>query len=70
MPATSAPTIPGFTFIEPIGEGGLADVSLYEQRLPSRRVAVKVLNHHLRGFSDVEFEQLKALLRRMLANAG
>ena len=32
-------------------------------------VAVKVLNHHLRGFSGAEFEQLKSLLRRMLANA-
>jgi len=33
-------------------------------------VAVKVLNQHLRGFSEAEFEQLKSLLRRMLANAG
>ena len=32
-------------------------------------VAVKVLNQHLRGFSGAEFEQLKSLLRRMLANA-
>jgi len=38
------------------------------QSLPP--VAVKVLNQHLRGFSAAEFEQLKALLRRMLANAG
>ncbi len=38
------------------------------ERLPT--VAVKALNHHLRGFSAAEFEQLKALLRRMLANAG
>ena len=37
------------------------------RRLPA--VAVKVLNHHLRGFSGAEFEQLKTLLRRMLANA-
>jgi DNA-binding MarR family transcriptional regulator len=37
------------------------------QSLPT--VAVKVLNRHLRGFSAAEFEQLKALLRRMLANA-
>jgi hypothetical protein len=29
-----------------------------------------VLNQHLRGFSRAEFEQLKSLLRRMLANAG
>jgi serine/threonine protein kinase len=37
------PNLPGFTFIEPIGEGGFADVYLYQQKLPSRRVAVKVL---------------------------
>ena len=37
------------------------------RKLPA--VAVKVLNHHLRGFSGAEFEQLKSLLRRMLANA-
>jgi DNA-binding MarR family transcriptional regulator len=37
------------------------------RKLPA--VAVKVLNHHLRGFSGEEFEQLKSLLRRMLANA-
>ncbi|MFT4263452.1 MAG: serine/threonine-protein kinase [Nocardioides sp.] len=43
MQTTAPPEIPGFTFVEPIGEGGFADVYLYEQRLPSRRVAVKVL---------------------------
>lgn len=37
-------------------------------RLP--KVAVKALNHHLRGFSAAEFEQLRTLLQRMLANAG
>lgn len=43
MAGPTPPSINGFTFIEPIGEGGFADVYLYEQRLPSRRVAVKVL---------------------------
>lgn len=32
-------------------------------------VAMTVLNHHLRGFSLDEVEQLKGLLRRMIANA-
>ena len=36
-------------------------------RLPD--VAIKVMNHHLRGFSREEVEQLKRFLRRMLANA-
>lgn len=31
-------------------------------------MAAKVLNHHLRGVSREELEQLKALLRRMLEN--
>jgi hypothetical protein len=43
--ATAPPELPGFTFVEPIGEGGFADVYLYEQHLPSRRVAVKVLKN-------------------------
>jgi DNA-binding MarR family transcriptional regulator len=33
-------------------------------------MAAKVLNHHLRGFSRAELEQLKALLNRMLDNRG
>ena len=35
-------------------------------RLPA--AAVKVLNHHLRGFTRAELDQLKGLLGRMLAN--
>jgi serine/threonine protein kinase len=38
------PELPGYRFIRPIGAGGNAEVYLYEQELPSRRVAVKVLN--------------------------
>jgi len=37
------PDLPGFTYIELLGSGGFADVYLYEQQLPRRRVAVKVL---------------------------
>jgi hypothetical protein len=37
------PQIPGFSVLAPIGTGGFADVYLYQQALPSRRVAVKVL---------------------------
>lgn len=36
------------------------------ERLPA--AAVKVLNHHLRGFSRAELDQLKGYLGRMLAN--
>lgn len=37
------PELPGFTYVEPLGTGGFADVFLYEQQMPRRRVAVKVL---------------------------
>jgi len=39
---------------------------IYPQLPP---IAVKVLNHHLRGFSRDELEAMKSYLRRMLANA-
>lgn len=38
-----APHIPGFTFIDRVGEGGFADVFRYQQELPTRQVAIKVL---------------------------
>lgn len=37
------PELPGFTYVQPLGTGGFADVFLYEQQMPRRRVAVKVL---------------------------
>lgn len=38
------PDLPGYRFIRHIGAGGNAQVYLYEQDLPQREVAVKVLN--------------------------
>ncbi len=38
------PDLPGYRFIQDIGSGGNAQVYLYEQHLPRRKVAVKVLN--------------------------
>ncbi len=37
------PQIPDLAFLSKLGSGGYADVYLYEQRMPNRRVAVKVL---------------------------
>ena len=37
------PELPGFVYVQPLGTGGFADVFLYEQQMPRRRVAVKVL---------------------------
>ncbi|MEY2849648.1 MAG: hypothetical protein RI885_2315 [Actinomycetota bacterium] len=37
------PVLPGFTHEHVLGSGGFADVFLYEQNMPRRRVAVKVM---------------------------
>lgn len=37
------PQIPGFAFVDLVGEGGFADVYRYQQELPTRQVAIKVL---------------------------
>lgn len=42
LPA-AAPTLAGFSYVRPLGAGGFADVFLYEQDMPRRAVAVKVL---------------------------
>ncbi|MBT2498279.1 serine/threonine protein kinase [Agromyces sp. ISL-38] len=42
LPSTP-PSLPGFAFIRVLGSGGFADVFLYEQNMPRRLVAVKVL---------------------------
>jgi serine/threonine protein kinase len=41
--ASAPPEIPGLDFIRPLGTGGFSDVYLYQQKLPRRQVAVKVL---------------------------
>jgi serine/threonine protein kinase len=42
------PLLPGLTYIRPLGSGGFADVFLYEQDMPRRHVAVKVLPSDVR----------------------
>jgi eukaryotic-like serine/threonine-protein kinase len=37
------PILPGFSYIRMLGSGGFADVYLYEQNMPRRAVAVKVM---------------------------
>ncbi|MFN3866990.1 MAG: serine/threonine-protein kinase [Demequina sp.] len=41
--AAQPPVLPGYSYIRPLGSGGFADVFLYEQDMPRRVVAVKVL---------------------------
>ena len=38
-----APELPGYRFVRLLGSGGFSDVFLYDQQLPRRKVAVKVL---------------------------
>jgi serine/threonine protein kinase len=40
---SAPPVLGGFTYVRPLGTGGFADVFLFEQNLPRRSVAVKVL---------------------------
>ncbi|WP_460774914.1 serine/threonine-protein kinase [Microbacterium sp. GXF7504] len=42
LPA-APPVLPGFSYVRPLGTGGFADVFLFEQDMPRRPVAVKVL---------------------------
>ncbi|MFT4052158.1 MAG: serine/threonine-protein kinase [Microbacterium sp.] len=37
------PLLPGLDYVRPLGSGGFADVFLYQQDMPRRQVAVKVL---------------------------
>ena len=53
------PVLPGFSHVRLLGSGGFADVFLYEQNMPRRQVAVKVLlsavvNDHVRQMFQVE----------------
>jgi serine/threonine protein kinase len=41
--AAEPPELPGYRHVDLLGSGGFADVFLYEQKLPRRQVAVKVL---------------------------
>lgn len=40
---SAPPLLPGLAYVRPLGSGGFADVFLYQQDMPRRQVAVKVL---------------------------
>ncbi|GAA2236049.1 hypothetical protein GCM10010401_05000 [Rarobacter faecitabidus] len=42
-PPSKPPVLPGYAHVNVLGLGGFADVFLYEQQMPKRKVAVKVL---------------------------
>lgn len=41
--SSQPPELAGYTFVRLLGSGGFSDVFLYDQQLPKRRVAIKVL---------------------------
>ena len=65
-PPAPPPDLPGYTVSKLLGSGGFADVYLYEQHLPRRSVAVKVLlpgaaDHELLAQFDAEANLMAAL---------
>jgi len=51
------PVLPGFSYVHVLGSGGFADVFLYEQNMPRRQVAVKVM------LSEVVNEQVRQMFQ-------
>ncbi|HEY8590443.1 MAG TPA: serine/threonine-protein kinase [Naasia sp.] len=56
LPSTP-PTLPGFSYVRALGSGGFADVFLYEQNMPRRQVAVKVM------LADVVNDQVRQMFQ-------
>lgn len=56
LPSTP-PVLPGFSYVHVLGSGGFADVFLYEQSMPRRQVAVKVL------LSEVVNDQVRQMFQ-------
>lgn len=54
---SSPPILPGFSHIHVLGSGGFADVFLYEQNMPRRQVAVKVM------LSEVVNDQVRKMFQ-------
>lgn len=61
------PDLPGFAYVDLLGSGGFADVYLYEQQLPKRRVAVKVLLTDRMSSGSVEEFTAEANVMAMLS---
>ena len=51
------PVLPGFSTVHVLGSGGFADVFLYEQNMPRRRVAIKVM------ISEVVNDQVRQMFQ-------
>jgi serine/threonine protein kinase len=62
---TTPPGLPGYRFARPLGTGGFSDVYLYEQLLPHRAVAVKVLLSDLGESGFASFTSEANLMARL-----
>lgn len=63
---SAPPALPGFTALRVLGSGGFADVFLFEQNMPRRQVAVKVMlpevvNERVRRMFQVEADLMATL---------
>jgi serine/threonine protein kinase len=61
------PVLPGFSFVHVLGSGGFADVFLYEQNMPRRQVAVKVMLSELVNDQVRQMFQAEANLMAQLS---
>lgn len=61
------PQIPGFHFVDLVGEGGFADVFRYQQELPTRQVAIKVLRSG-NDAASIELFRAEANVMAQLSN--
>ena len=65
---STPPVIPGYSFLQPLGKGGFAEVFLYEQDNTHLRVAVKVLFKE--SISDAVRRQFEAEAKAMAELGG
>ncbi|WP_423917694.1 protein kinase domain-containing protein [Frigoribacterium sp. 2-23] len=61
------PVLPGFSHVHVLGSGGFADVFLYEQNMPRRQVAVKVMLSEVVNDSVRQMFQAEANLMAQLS---
>lgn len=63
-----APQIEGYVLKQRLGTGGFSDVYLYEQQLPSRQVAVKVLHDGLSPRTATSFKDEANVMAQLSAH--
>ena len=64
-PHAAHPEIPGYTYRRELGAGGYSRVYLYEQHMPRREVAVKVMDTDVAGSSASRFESEANLMAKV-----